>query len=125
MRMVGKILERLIASIACLALAGCASNGAINLPRPASAAHAHLIELPGMGGLTDIDKDFLHGLKEGGVADQTEIYDWTGPNKWIAAVRAWDHNKTAARQVAEKISAKFHQDPSTQMVLAAWTPDRP
>jgi len=119
--MVGKISEQMIASIACLALAGCANNGAVNLPRPASAAHTYLIELPGMGGLTDIDKDFLHALKEGGVADQTEIYDWTGPNKWIAAVRAWDHNRAAARQVAEKISAKFHQDPSTQIVLAAWS----
>jgi pimeloyl-ACP methyl ester carboxylesterase len=112
---------RTIALTACLALGGCASGPAVVPPRPVSASHTYLIELPGMGGVTDVDKDFLHGLKEGGVADRTEINDWTGPNKWIAAVRAWDHNRIAAKQVAEKIAARVRDDPSTQIVIAAWS----
>ncbi|HWE03822.1 MAG TPA: hypothetical protein VG326_15565 [Tepidisphaeraceae bacterium] len=107
--------------MACFAMAGCASQPARSVEHPAPDSLSYLIELPGMGGLTDIDKDFISGLMEGGVARQSEIHDWTGPNKWIAAVRAWDHNRIAAKEVAEKIAAKVRRNPSTKIVLAGWS----
>jgi pimeloyl-ACP methyl ester carboxylesterase len=107
--------------VASLGLAGCATAPPISATRPATASHAYLIELPGMGGITGFDKNFVCGLQQGGVADQTDIHDWTGSHKWTAAVRAWDDNRAAAKKVAEKITAKYREDPSTPIVLAAWS----
>ncbi len=74
-----------------------------------------------MGGWTNVDVNCLRGLAEGGVSGRIEIYDYTKPNWMISTVRAWDHNRAAARYIADRITAKVRAEPSAKIVLVSWS----
>ena len=127
--MLGRFLKRVAVIVfpLCVMTAGCQNpdaSAANHLPRPLTARQTFLIELTGMGGWTSADVNCVRGLSEGGVADHVEIYDWTTPHSYIGAVLAYDHNRAAARYIAERITAKKRESPQAQIVLVAWSPAR-
>jgi len=86
-----------------------------------SASQTYIVHLPGIAGETDFDRMWVEGLGEGGLADHLEVYDWTKPNIWIAALHAYDHNRAEARVISSRIAAKLKADPQARIILTGWS----
>jgi len=114
------LVRKFVGLVLAGATIGCAASGPIQ-PRPASAKSTYIVELPGMSGWTHVNERCLRGLAEGGVSDHIEIYDYTKPYWLIGAVRAWDHNRAAARYIADCIAAKLREDPAARIILVSWS----
>ena len=114
----------LISPIAVVAslLLGCQATpgaGRASSATPLPAGSTHLIHLPGIAGDTPFDRWWLDALREGGAADQTELYDWTCNDRWIGALQAIGRNHGEAIKVADRIAGKLRADPSGKVVLTA------
>lgn len=118
-------LISLFAFMAALAgLAGCGSMtlcGAGAAPQPPGASHTYLLHMPGMAGWVQPDTDWLRGMEEGGAFDRIEVYDWPPPYFLIGAVQAYEHNRVAARWLADSIAAKVREDPAARIILSGWS----
>jgi len=83
--------------------------------------HTYLVHLPGIGGRTSLDINWVKGLQDGHVAGHAELYDWTRPNWWLWALRAYEHNRAESRMIADRIAARVHEDPQAKIILTAWS----
>lgn len=111
-----------LAAVAVSFCAGCQFAPApLALTHSPAAKQTYVLHLPGIAGETDFDRWWVEGLGEGGVADHLEVYDWTQPNIWIPALRAYAHNRAEARVIANRIAAKLKADPEARIVLTAWS----
>jgi hypothetical protein len=106
----------------CAALSGCQITRASSSPnRSPIAKNTYILHLPGIGGRTLLDVNWVKALGAGGVADHMEVYDWIKPYSWIGALWAYDHNRAEAKVIAERISQKLTADPNANIVLTAWS----
>src|SRR5438477_7423267 len=79
----------------------------------------YLLHLPGVAGKLGIDDDLIDGLKDGGYAGRTKIYDWTGDAPGIDALFARKQNLDEARKIAKTIAAKLREEPDAHVILTA------
>lgn len=90
--------------------------------RPAAAVDAsaaYLLHVPGIAGETPIDHALVDGMKGGGFSGTSEIYDWTGENKGISALRNRERNEKQSQLIADKIIARRKAHPAGQIVITA------
>lgn len=85
--------------------------------RPADRPDAYVLHVPGIAGETSIDHMLVGGLLEGGFGGRTEIYDWTGENKGIAALVNRERNDQEARRIADKVIALRRRHPAATIML--------
>jgi pimeloyl-ACP methyl ester carboxylesterase len=85
--------------------------------KPIDTTRTYLLHLPGIAGETQIDHRLVNGMKGAGFAGPTEIYDWTGEQKGIAALTNREHNDKEAQKIADKIAARRKADPGGQILL--------
>ena len=85
--------------------------------RPIDGPDAYLLHVPGIAGETGIDQMLVGGLLEGGFGGRTEIYDWTGENKGIAALVNRDRNDREAQRIADKVVAHRRAHPKSTIML--------
>jgi pimeloyl-ACP methyl ester carboxylesterase len=74
----------------------------------------YVLHLPGIDGPHRMNRDMLMGLKQGGIR-QTRIYDWTGNDSGIDALRAIKHNHAQAKHVARLIVTFVKAHPNTRV----------
>jgi hypothetical protein len=86
---------------------------------PPRQSSTYLLHLPGIGGTLPLDRQWVNALVEGGVADHTEVYDWTGDNPGVFALEAHQHNRLEAAHVARLICQRAASYPHEQIVLTA------
>lgn len=86
-------------------------------PVPVDTTHAWLLHVPGIAGECRIDQTLVSGIREGGFKGGSEIYDWTGVNKGIAALMNRERNDTEAQKIADKIVAQRKKDPEGRILL--------
>jgi hypothetical protein len=84
--------------------------------RPASLPPL-LLHLPGIGGKRSIDQSMVRGFVQGGFTGDVEIYDWTGGDIGITALRATDRNRQQAHLIADKLLARYRADPNAPIYL--------
>jgi pimeloyl-ACP methyl ester carboxylesterase len=80
-------------------------------------SHTYVLHLPGISGPLIFDHLMLKGLANGGIAADTEIYDWTCKDPGIGALQAYDRNQKQAQLAADKITARFRSDPQAHINL--------
>ncbi|HEX4792762.1 MAG TPA: hypothetical protein VH370_03165 [Humisphaera sp.] len=101
---------------------GCQSVNVRTSPNHSPALeHTYLVHLPGIGGRTSLDINWVQGLSDGHVAGHVELYDWTRPNWWLWALRAYEHNRAESRMIADRITARVRDDPQANIILTAWS----
>lgn len=81
--------------------------------------HTWLLHLPGIGGERGIDHSFIHGMRDGGWAGPTAIYDWTENDPGLDALRNHHRNQREAKKVAQMIQDRIRQDPRSRIVIAS------
>ena len=87
--------------------------------RPLPAGATYLVHLPGVAGDSPFDRWWIEALKDGGAADDVELYDWTCNDPWIHALQAYDRNHQQAARVANLIVARLRADPQARVILTA------
>jgi len=110
-----------VTSISVFALTGGGCQ-AISPPPSSSLAgtgHAHLLHLPGIGGDSPFDRWWISALRDGGAAQDVQLYDWTGSDKWIGALQAYRRNHVEARKIADRIARQIRDDPTGKFILTA------
>lgn len=114
------IIGRILTAICCSGLltgltAGCAVSRPIERldPKPL------LIHLPGIAGDSAMERWYLASLRTGGFDGELKLYDWTGRLFWFNALRAYDHNRAAGRQLAEKITGFARANPERPIFLSS------
>jgi len=78
-----------------------------------------LLHLPGVGGYRGIDQNMLRGLREGGVNDDFEVYDWTLNHPGLAALHGYDQNLKQAQHLADILTARARAYPDSPIVLTS------
>ncbi len=113
---------KLVYSLIILLLAGCQSATTTKTPVVATqpvVSQSLLIHLPGIGGELAIDRSLMRGLKEASLADQYQIYDWTGKNRGLVALGTINENLEQAKLVAEKITTFRRENPNGRIIITA------
>lgn len=105
--------------LSCFA-AGCSTvappmHGSSALATP----HTHLLHLPGIGGDSPFDRWWIAALRDGGAADDVQLYDWTGRDKWIHALQARRQNLIEAQKIADRIASQVRSDRAGQFILTS------
>lgn len=116
MREAARRLVRFALLLSLLALIGCAAPAA---PRPPTAGATYVLHLPGVAGETPIDHWWLDALRQGGVGDRLEVYDWTCNDRGLGALRAIERNHAQAQAITGRIVAQRRADPSGRVILTA------
>jgi pimeloyl-ACP methyl ester carboxylesterase len=78
-----------------------------------------LIHLPGIAGERNIDRGLITGLGAGGIKAEFEIYDWTGDQKGLGALQNEDRHTEEAKNVAERLTRRFRNNPQLPIYLTA------
>lgn len=109
-----------------LTLFGCISAPAQSQPvkSPTTApsadfSHTWLLQLPGVGGEMQIDRNLVHGLKDGGWDGPITIYDWTEHDPGMAALLSRKRNEQEAQKVAVMIEERLKDDPHLQITITS------
>ena len=98
-------------------------TGCVVAPRgdaaPPRAGSSYLIHLPGIAGDTNFDRSWMNGLRDGGAADEVELYDWTCRRPGLDALQAYSRNRSQARKVARLIAERRREYPTGRIILTA------
>jgi pimeloyl-ACP methyl ester carboxylesterase len=82
-----------------------------------SARATWLLHLPGIAGSQRLDAGFVSALKQAGVTDAVEIYDWTDGRPGLASLFAYDGNRRQARVVARQLARYRANHPAEPIIL--------
>ena len=78
-----------------------------------------LLHIPGISGETGLDRGMIRGLKEGGYAGITEVYDWTCGTPGLPALLARQRNHAQAKKIAEMILSEHEAHPETPIQIVS------
>src|SRR5437870_4582131 len=104
---------RVLVAFTALMMLCVASSPAPAPPKP------YLLHLCGIGGFMGIDRSMLAGLKQAGVEDEVEHYDWTANDPGLHALVAYDRNRQQAKVIAQKIIEHYRKYPGVAIHLTA------
>jgi len=79
----------------------------------------YLLHLPGIGGECWLDGALLRGLRQGGLAADAEIFDWTCRDPGLDSLLARARNREQAAKIAEHLAAFAHSHPATKIYLTS------
>ncbi|HUB25610.1 MAG TPA: hypothetical protein VL992_09270 [Tepidisphaeraceae bacterium] len=105
----------IVALLGALALPGAMANAAIRSPT----TQPLLLHLPGVGGYRGIDRNMLRGLRQGGVAFNIQVYDWTRDRPALDALHGYQFNLRQAQNLADLITAHARAFPNSPIVLTS------
>jgi len=78
----------------------------------------YVLHLPGIAGLTGIDRAMGRGLEAGADAE-VEYFDWTGDEPGIAALQAYARNRATATDIAAKLARFASENPTRPITLSS------
>ena len=104
---------------AALLVMGCAAHSHAPMPAdvPPFGQNVSLVYVPGIGGYGHEDHGWIDGLKAGGYAGKTEVWDWTGKLGPVSALWAHARQRSQARRIADRIREIHSQSPAAPLVL--------
>ena len=76
-----------------------------------------LIHLPGIAGDNVFERAYLRALRDGGLDAEPRLYDWTRRQFLISNLRAYDHNRARARELARQIADLRAAQPHRPILL--------
>jgi pimeloyl-ACP methyl ester carboxylesterase len=78
-----------------------------------------LLHLPGVGGYRGIDRNYLTGLRRGGVEYDIQVYDWTENDTGLDALHGYARNLIEAQHVADLLTARARQYPDSPILMTS------
>jgi hypothetical protein len=88
------------------------------IPEPRAAdARPWLLHIPGVSGESIVDHTLVHGLVDGDLHADIQIYDWTEHDPGVPALQAMERNKKEASKIAQKITEQFRAEPQRPIYL--------
>ncbi|HEV7301491.1 MAG TPA: hypothetical protein VGN72_19160 [Tepidisphaeraceae bacterium] len=78
-----------------------------------------LVHLPGIAGDMPLERSYMSALQVGGFDADVHLYDWTGRNWWFKALRAYEDNRQAARELAEELTTFARANPNRPIFLSS------
>jgi pimeloyl-ACP methyl ester carboxylesterase len=108
----------LVVLTACLLLSGCAS-GAAGAGEKTVRPIDTLLHLPGIAGPLRVDRQFVDGLRDGGLRGEVEVIDWTENDPGLNALFARKRNDKQATRLANRIEQARRASPKGRIVLTA------
>jgi hypothetical protein len=85
---------------------------------PIDTAHAWLLHVPGIAGVTQLDQTLTDGIRDGGFKGEIEVYDWTGEQRGIAALVNRERNEREAQKIAKRILEHRRKRPNVPILLS-------
>jgi hypothetical protein len=92
---------------------------ALPATRPATHLPPFLLHLPGIGGTRTLDEHMARGFVEAGFVGDIQIYDWTGGDEGLPALRNLARNHEQAKLIAAILVARHDRDPSSPIYLSS------
>ncbi|HZL34345.1 MAG TPA: hypothetical protein VFC78_03480 [Tepidisphaeraceae bacterium] len=78
-----------------------------------------LLHLPGIAGHKWVDDQMILGLRDAGYDGALDVYDWTGEDPGLTALRAYKRNHATAAKIAKMICARHRLHPNEHIILTA------
>ena len=78
-----------------------------------------LLHLPGIAGKCWLDSALLSGLRQGGLAADTEIFDWTCKDPGLDSLLARARNQDQAAKIAEHLTTYIRSHLATKIYLTS------
>lgn len=76
-----------------------------------------MLHLTGISGRKWVDDQLVEGFHEAGFPGDIEVYDWTGDNAGLGALKGLVHNQVEAQKVADLITDKYRKDPGLRIIV--------
>ncbi len=86
-------------------------------PPPAAEKNSFVLHVTGIGGKRTIDYMLVHGLADGGVNADFQIYDWTGDDSGMVALGNPKIHDREATKVAELIESHYRAHPNQRLIV--------
>jgi len=83
----------------------------------APSTRPYILHLPGVAGLRGLDRGMGRGLQNGADAE-VEFYDWTCGEWGVAALHAFERNKTQSEEIARRIITFAKANPDRPITLS-------
>ena len=111
------------------ALAAAQPPAGLSQPEPAPAvghgdsprrfSDTWLLHLPGIAGHKWVDDQMTRGLRDAGYDGALQIFDWTGDDPGLSALRAYKRNHAVAQEISDLIATKVRANPGLHVILTA------